>query len=212
MVVGMYAYEHEFRRRPEQFVRGRTWPRTVVLLVLAAASVAALAYQVVNYDELADQAADADGSARFVAGQRLGLPVSIVLLPVLTIGLLVAAVRWGRVWTLAETGTRVKRRHRRGVVGGRSLFDDLVARLRTRDPAVYLPLPPAPGDDRVLTDVDIELWTADADRIGLATVTLLGGKGNKPMAYSEPIAFDGAAYDALRSALRLGLDTAPTPP
>jgi hypothetical protein len=212
MVVGMYAYEHEFRRRPEQFVRGRTWPRTIVFLVLAAASVAGLAYQVVNYAELADQAADAEGSARFVAGQRLGLPLSIVLLPVLTIGLLVAAVRWGRVWTLAETGTRVKRRHRRGVVGGRPLFDDLVARLRTRDPSAYLPLPPAPSDDRVLTDVDLELWTADDDRMGLATVTLLGGKGNKPVAFSEPIVFEGASYEALRSALRHGLDTPTSSP
>jgi hypothetical protein len=208
----MYAYEPEFRRRPEQLARGRTWPRTIVFLVLAVASVAGLAYQVLNYSDLAEQARHAEGSARFVAGQRLGLPVSIVLLPLLTVALVLAAVRWGRVWLRAETGTRLKRRHYRGVCGGQPVFDDVVARLRTRDPSVFLPLPPTPNDDRALTDVEIELWTADADRAGLATVVLSGGKGNKPLAFSEPITFDGPAYDALTAALKRGLDTAPRQP
>jgi hypothetical protein len=212
IVVRMYAYEPELRRRPDQFVRGRTWPRTIVFLVLAALSVAGLAYQVLNYSDLAEQARHADGSARFVAGQRLGLPLSIVLLPLLTIALLFAAVRWGRVWLRAETGTRLKRRHYRGVCGGQPVFDDVVARLRTRDPSIFLPLPPTPNDERALTDVEIELWTSDADRAGLATVVLSGGKGNKPLAFSEPIAFDGAAYETLTSALKHGLDTAPRQP
>jgi hypothetical protein len=211
-VVPVYAYEPELRRRPDQFVRGRTWPRTIVFLVLAAASVAGLAYQAVNYSDLAEQAADAEGSARFVAGQRLGLPVSIVLLPLLTIALLVAAVRWGRVWLRAETGTRLRRRHYRGVCGGRPVFDDVVARLRTRDPSAFLPLPPPPADGRALTDVEIELWTADDDRVGLATVVLRGGPGNKPLTFSEPIAFDGPAYGSLTSALKQGLDTPPRQP
>lgn len=208
----MYAYEPELRRRPEQHVRGRTWPRTILFAVLAVASLAGLAYQVINYSDLAEQAADAEGSARFVAGQRLGLPVSIVLLPVLTVALLLAAVRWGRVWLRAETGSRLARRHYRGVCGGRPVFDDVVDRLRTRDPSVFLPLPPTPNDDRALTDVEIELWTADDDRMGLATVVLRGGQGNKPLAFSEPIAFGGATFEALTSALRSGLDAAPTQP
>jgi hypothetical protein len=208
----MYAYEPEFRRRCDQFVRGRTWPRTIVFVVLAVASVTGLAYQALNYSELADQAADAEGTARFVAGQRFGLPASIVLLPVLTVALLFAAVRWGRVWLRAETGSRLKRRHYRGVCGGQRAFDDVVTRLRTRDPSVFLPLPPKPNDDRALTDVEIELWTAEADRMGLATVALSGGKGNKPLSYSEPITFDGPAYEALLLALKHGLDTAPAQP
>jgi hypothetical protein len=92
------------------------------------------------------------------------------------------------------------------------VFDDVVARLRTRDPSAFLPLPPPPADDRALTDVEIELWTADDDRVGLATVVLRGGPGNKPLTFSEPIAFDGPAYGSLTSALKQGLDTPPRQP
>jgi hypothetical protein len=92
------------------------------------------------------------------------------------------------------------------------VFDDVVARLRTRDPAVFVPLPPTPNDDRALTDVEIELWTADADHVGMATVVLRDGQGNKPVSFSEPITFEGPRYDALTSALTHGLDAAPRQP
>lgn len=198
----MAAYDPEFRRRHELFRRGRSWPRTAVFLVLALAAGAGLVSTLVHFAELQSNAADATGSARYVAGQRFGLLLSPIALPLAMAVLVLAAVRWGRVWSRAETGTRLRRRHYRSVLGGRARFDDLLLRLRTGDPSTFTPLPPQASH----ADVEIELWTADEDRVGYATLTLHEGPGGKTLRYSEPVRFDGASYDALRAALAAGLD------
>lgn len=203
----MAAYDPEFRRRPQEFVRGRSWPRTLIILAFALAAVIALVYTLVDYATLQSNAAQAEGSARYVAGQRLGLLFSPIVLPLVAIGFVFAAVRFGRVWALAGTGTRLRRRHYRSMVGGRPLFEDLLARLRTGDPSTFTPLPPQPSH----ADVEIEFWTAADDRIGFATLTLHEGPGGKTLSYSEPVPFTGASYDALAAALTAGLD-APAPP
>ena len=204
----MAAFDRGFARHPERFRRGRSWPRTIVFLVLDLAALVALVYRALNFGELQDQAADASGSVRFVAGQRIGLLVSPILLVLVAAACVFAAVRWGKVWSLVPTGTRLKKRHWRGLSGGRQLFTDLDARFRTGDPSAFTPLPKPPSH----ADVDIEFWTADADRIGFATLVLHEGKNGKDLTYSEPIAFEGASYDALKAALAQGLDERAAPP
>jgi hypothetical protein len=203
----MAAYDPEFRRRPQQFVRGRSWPKTLVILAFALAAVLALVYTLVDYATLQSNAAQAEGSARYVAGQRFGLVLSPIVLPLFAIGFVFAAVRFGRVWALAGTGTRLRRRHYRSMAGGRPLFEDLLARLRTGDPSTFTPLPPQPSH----ADVEIEFWTAAEDRVGFATLTLHEGPGGKTLSYSEPVPFTGASFDALSAALTAGLDTAAPP-
>ncbi len=204
----MAAYDPEFRRRPQQFVRGRSWPRTIVILAFALACVIALLYTLVNFAALQGDAADATGSARYLAGQRLGLIASPIVLPLAAAAFVFAAVRFGRVWALAGSGTRLRRRHYRSMAGGRPLFDDLLARLRTGDPSRFTPLPPQPSH----ADVEIEFWTAAEDRVGFATLTLHEGAGGKTLSYSEPVPFSGPSYDALTAALTAGLDTPAAPP
>jgi hypothetical protein len=204
----MAAYDPEFRRRPEQFVRGRSWPRTLVILAFALACVIALVYTLVNFAVLQSNAADATGSVRYVAGQRIGLIAAPIVLPLFAAGFVFAAVRFGRVWSLAPTGTRLRRRHYRSMSGGRPLFDDLLARLRTGDPSRFTPLPPQPSH----ADVEIEFWTAADDRVGFATLTLHEGPGGKTLSYSEPVPFTGASFDALSAALTAGLDAKASPP
>lgn len=203
----MAAYDPEFRRRPEQFVRGRSWPKTLIILAFALAAVLALVYTLVDYATLQSNAAQAEGSARYVAGQRFGLVLSPIVLPLFAIGFVFAAVRFGRVWALAGTGTRLRRRHYRSMAGGRPLFEDLLARLRTGDPSTFTPLPPQPSH----ADVEIEFWTAAEDRVGFATLTLHEGPGGKTLSYSEPVPFTGASFDALSAALTAGLDAAAPP-
>jgi hypothetical protein len=193
------ASDKEFARHPELLRRRRSWPRTILFLALTLGAVLYLVYTIVNFTQLQDQAANATGSLRFVMGQRLGILISPVFLVLVITASIVAAVRWGRVWSMAATGTRLRKRHWRGLSGGRRLFDDLGARLRTGDPSTFTPLPKAPS----FADVDVEFWTADADRVGFGMLVLHEGK---TLTYSEPILFTGASYDALSSALSNGLD------
>lgn len=204
----MSTFATEFTRHPDRFRRGRSWPRTIILLILAVAALATLVWRILNVGELQEQAAAAEGTVRFVAGQRIGLLVSPILLLLVAAALVFAAVRWGRVWSMTATGTRLRKRHRRGLVGGRPIFDDLAGRLRTGDPATFTPLPKQPS----FTDVDLEFWTADADRIGFGTIMLLEGKNGKDVTYSEPIAFEGASYDALVAAIAQGFEERAAPP
>jgi hypothetical protein len=204
----MAAYDKEFVRRPEQFRRGRSWPKTILFLVGALAALCALVYTVVNFAVLQSEAADPTGSVRYVAGQRIGLLLTPIAMPVVAAVFVFAAVRWGRVWTITPTGARLRKRHWRGLSGGRAVFDDMAGRLRTRDPSAFTPLPAAPSH----TDVDLEFWTADTDRVGFATLVLHEGRNGKDLTYSEPIAFEAASYDALSAALSRGLDERAAPP
>lgn len=204
----MATFNTEFARHPDRFRKERSWPRTIIMIVIAVAALVALVYRAINFGELQDQAAQATGSVRFVAGQRIGLLVSPILLLLVAAACVFAAIRWGRVWSMVGTGTRLRRRHRRGMFGGRRLFDDMVARLRTGNPSAFTPLPTQPS----FVDVDIEFWTADADRVGFAMVMLLEGKNNKDVTFAEPIAFEGPSYDALTAAIAKGFDERAAPP
>ncbi|RWZ68312.1 hypothetical protein ELQ92_03585 [Labedella populi] len=204
----MAAYDKGFARHPERFQRGRSWAKTIVFLVLALAALVSLAYTLVNFATLQSNAADTTGTVRFVAGQRIGLVLSPVFLVLVAAALVFAAVRWGRTWSVTPTGTRLRKRHWRGLSGGRALFDDLSARFRTGDPSAFTPLPAAPSH----ADVDVEFWTADADRVGFATLVLHEGKNGKDLIYSEPFVFSGPSYDALSAALATGLDERAAPP
>lgn len=204
----MAAFDKGFARHPERFRRARSWPRTIILLAFALAAVIALVYTIVNFAILQAEAAAATGTVRFVAGQRLGLLVTPVLMPLVAAAFVIAAVRWGRVWSLVPSDTQLRKRHWRGLAGGRACFDDLSARFRTGDPSTFTPLPKPPS----FADVDVEFWTADADRVGFATLVLHEGKNGKDLTYSEPFVFEGASYDALSAALAQGLDEKAGPP
>ncbi|MBZ4487998.1 hypothetical protein LQ938_12045 [Microbacterium sp. cx-55] len=204
----MAAFNTEFARHPDRFRNGRSWPRTIIMIVIAVAALVAFVYRAINFGELQDQAVEATGSVRFVAGQRIGLLVSPILLVLVAAACVFAAIRWGRVWSMVGTGTRLRRRHRRGMFSGRRLFDDMVLRLKTGDPSTFTPLPTQP----CFVDVDLEFWTADADRVGFAKDMLLEETNNQDVAFAEPIAFEGASYDALKAAIAQGFDERAAPP
>ncbi|MCK2023620.1 hypothetical protein KZC52_11840 [Microbacterium sp. kSW2-24] len=203
----MAAFDPEFNRRPETYVRQRSWPRTVIFLVLAILAAAILVYVLVNFADLREDAAQQTGSTRRTVGRRLGTLVAPLFLALVVIALLIAAARWGRVWKLVRSGNPLRRRHYSSAAGGRAVYDSLLRAFQTHDPAFFTPLPPQPSH----TNVEIEFWTSKEDRLGLATLVLYEGKNNKERTFSEPVVFEGADYDALEAALKRGLTEASAP-
>lgn len=199
----MPAYDPEFARRPHDFIRRRSWARTTVFLTLAVVFAIVLVFVLVNYVDLREAAATRHGTMRYEVGQRVGTLVAPVFLGLVVIGCALAAWRWGRVWFVASTGTRVRRRFYRGMAGGRPVYERLLTMLRTGDPSAFTPLPSSSS----FTDVDIEIWTAAADRAGFATLVLHEGTKPRTLTYSEPVRFEGDAYDRLSAALAAGLDS-----
>lgn len=199
----MPAYDAEFARRPHEVVRRRSWARTIVFLALTVAFAIVLAFVLVNYVDLREAAAQRQGTMRYEVGQRLGTLVAPFFLLLAVLGSALAAWRWGRVWFVAPTGTRLRRRLYRGMAGGRRAYESMLARLGTREPSAFTPLPASAS----FTDVEIEIWTAAADRLGLVTLVLHEGTKPRTHTYSEPVRFQGEAYDRLSAALAVGLDS-----
>lgn len=198
----MAAYDPQFTKRPELVTRKRLWTRTLIFTLLAVVAVGLMVHRIVDFESIREAAAHAQGSRKFVAGQRLGAYVAVPFLAVVAAGFVIAAVRWGRGWFMTSTGTRLRLRAFRDIAGGLPAYGALLAGLRTGDPSMFTPWPPKPSH----SDVSIEIWIAEADRVGFVTLVLRQGPKNKPTTYSEPVRFEGASFDALTEAVTRGFD------
>lgn len=152
----MAAYDPEFKRRPELFTRKRSWTRTIVFSLLAAAALGLMVHRIVDFESIRDAAAQAQGSRKFVAGQRLEAYAAVPFLALVVAGFVIAAVRWSRGWAMVDTGARLRRRASRCVAGGLPVYGALLAGFRSGDPSRFTPRPP----EASFADVVIEVWVA----------------------------------------------------
>jgi hypothetical protein len=188
--------------------RRRSAVRTVVAIAVIVVAVAAIAYTVPNFLELAEQGREnAQDASR--ARYRYGggfLPVAII---VLAAGAAVAAIvalagAGTRVWVRNGSGTPLRKRFEGYHAMTPEAFDRLHAAFASGDPAEYTPLP----EQAKRGDAVVLVWTAEAERIGY--IGLSWGSAAKTTRNAPLIRLEGVHFDALQATLRNGL-TKPLP-
>ncbi|GAB3399635.1 hypothetical protein GCM10027515_06310 [Schumannella luteola] len=120
----------------------------------------------------------------------------VALITLFGIGRVVMAIVRSKRIVRSATGSPLRRRHSVAYPdGGSAAVDDVVARFRSGDPAQHAPMPDGHLNRGQLR---VQIWTADADRLGLVAVQ----RGNEA---PELIDVDGPAYDRMSEALERGI-------
>ncbi|MBF0672050.1 MAG: hypothetical protein IR160_05630 [Salinibacterium sp.] len=192
----MSLYESVFAANPD-FERRRSWPRTVLALVLAAIAASALVWLILNFADVqrgATEQAERSVVLRNEVFTRVAPLGGLVIAAVATPWLLWWAATGCHVWVRRETGARLRRRAGVGFAGGVPTMKSLHARFATGDPGVYTPVPEARADGIV------EVWDVPEDSI--AYVGMSVGRSRKSVVPAELIVFTGRPYEALGAALK----------
>ncbi|MDF2994190.1 MAG: hypothetical protein K0S37_4704 [Microbacterium sp.] len=195
-------YAPALAKYPE-LTRRRSAVRTAIAGAIIVVAVAAIAYTVPNFIDLAEQGREnAQDASR--ARYRFGggfLPVAIIVLAAgAAIAAIVALFGTGtHVWVRSASGAVLRKRFEGYHAMSVEQFEHLHAAFATGDPVAYTPLP-----DQVRRGSGVVLiWTADADRCGY--VGLTWGADARTTRNAPLIRLEGERFDRLDEALRRGL-------
>lgn len=203
----MSLYAPTLAKYPE-LTRRRSAVRTAIAVAVIVVAVAAIAYTVPNFIDLAEQGREnAQDASR--ARYRYGggfLPVAIIVLAAgAAIASIVALFGAGtRLWVRSGSGVPLRKRFEGYHAMAPEAFERLHAGFASGDPAGYTPLP----EQVKRGDAVVLVWTVEAERTGY--VGLSWGSATKSTRNAPLIRLEGVHFDALQAALRNGL-TKPLP-